>query len=247
MEKSARREFRLIRGAACTPLACSRHGCGHLCCPPLLLSALISAHLLRHSHDRTSPSLHRLALFSSPLLLFSSRGLLLSAAFLAASLRLAVPLIGGCRIRGRHASLAAAPLVHCAPLFTAAPLYLHCRASVCCTCCRMCDVSDDAKNDVPCVVCIVSHVREERFVLNDSSQNGSLFRFWFGPCRKRNDSYPIGARWRTALSMSHMRFRLCAALDTGVHRVTGKRRSPRRGTAVGPPGRGTMMMIFRMV
>ena len=62
-----------------------RHGCGHLCCPPLLLSALISAHLLRHSHDRTSPSLHRLALFSSPLLLFSSRGLLLSAAFLAAT------------------------------------------------------------------------------------------------------------------------------------------------------------------
>ena len=154
-----------------------RHGCGHLCCPPLLLSALISAHLLRHSHDRTSPSLHRLALFSSPLLLFSSRGLLLSAAFLAASLRLAVPLIGGCRIRGRHASLAAAPLVHCAPLFTAAPLYLHCRASVCCTCCRMCDVSDDAKNDVPCVVCIVSHVREERFVLSDSSQSGSLFSF----------------------------------------------------------------------
>ena len=68
--------------APCTPLACSRHGCGHLCCPPLLLSALISAHLLRHSHDRTSPSLHRLALFSSPLLLFSSRGLLLSAALL---------------------------------------------------------------------------------------------------------------------------------------------------------------------
>ena len=158
-------------------------------------------------------------------------------------LRLAVPLIGGCRVRGRHASLAAAPLVHCAPLFTAAPLYLHCRASVCCTCCRMCDVSDDAKNDVPCVVCIVSHVREERFVLSDSSQSGSLFRFWFGPCRKRNDSYPIGARWRTALSMSHMRFRLCAALDTGVHRVTGKRRSPRRGTAVGPPGRGTMMNL----
>ena len=121
--------------------------------------------------------------------------------------------------------------------FTAALLYAA-PAVVACT-------MYDAKNDVPCVVCIVSHVREERFVLSDSSQSGSLFRFWFGPCRKRNDSYPIGVLGGYAPHCARLICGSgCARLDTGVHRVTGKRRSPRRGTAVGPPGRGTMMNLF---
>ena len=163
----------------------SRHGCGHLCCPPLLLSALISAHLLRHSHDRTSPSLHRLALFSSPLLLFSSRGLLLSAAFLAAtgcSFDWWLPRPWPSRLSRCRSSRSLRSSLHCRSSLPSLPRFCMLRllSHVRCNRVQSMSWSDDAKNDVPCVVCIVSHVREERFVLSDSSQSGSLFRFWFG-------------------------------------------------------------------
>ena len=78
------------------------------------------------------------------------------------------------------------------------------------------------------------------FELNDSSQSGSLFRFW----TLSHKTIRFGARWFLVTHRTvHVSYAVPVVRGARHSRTPcdRKRRSPRRGTAVGPPGRGTMI------